>query len=42
MGGGREVYTGFGWGNLKESDHLENLGISNRVILNEIGRRGLD
>jgi hypothetical protein len=34
MYGGRgEVYTGFWWGNLKERDHLENLGVEWRIIL---------
>jgi hypothetical protein len=27
-----EVYTGFWWGNLRESDHLEDLGLNGRVI----------
>jgi hypothetical protein len=25
--------VGFGWGNLKERDHLEDLGIDGRIIL---------
>jgi hypothetical protein len=25
--GGQEVRTGFWWGNLRERDHLENLGV---------------
>jgi len=25
--GGGKVYTGFWWGNLKERDHLEDLGV---------------
>jgi len=29
----REVYTGFWWGNLKESDHLEDPGLDWRIIL---------
>jgi len=39
--GGGEVYTGFWWGNLKESDHLKGLGINSRMILNAIRRRRL-
>jgi hypothetical protein len=27
------VYTGFWWGDLREGDHLENLGVNGRVIL---------
>jgi hypothetical protein len=27
------MHTGFGWGNLKERDHLENPGIDGRIIL---------
>jgi hypothetical protein len=29
-----EVYTQFWWGNLRERDHLKNLGIDERMILN--------
>jgi hypothetical protein len=32
-GGRGEVYTGFGWGNLGERDHLEYQGIDGRIIL---------
>ena len=32
MNGG-EVYTGFWLGNLRERDHLEGLGVDDRVIL---------
>ena len=32
MGRG-EVYTGFWWGNLRERDHLEDLGLDERIIL---------
>jgi hypothetical protein len=28
-----EVYTGFWWGDPRERDHLEGLGITGRVIL---------
>jgi len=28
-----EVHTGFWWGDLKERDHLEGLGVNGRVIL---------
>ena len=32
MYGGRgEVYTGFWWGNLRESDHLDDSGIDGRI-----------
>jgi len=32
MGRG-EMYTGFWWGNLRESDHLEDKGVDGRIIL---------
>ena len=32
MGGG-ETYTGFWWGNLRERDHCEDLGVDGRIIL---------
>jgi hypothetical protein len=42
-----EVHTGFWWGNLRERDHLEDLGIDERIILKSIlkeagWRHGLD
>jgi hypothetical protein len=30
---GREVYTGFWWGNLRERNHFEDPGIDKRIIL---------
>ena len=32
-GGRREVHTGFWLGSLRERDHLEDLGVDERVIL---------
>ena len=32
-GGIREVYTGFWWGNLRETDHLEDPCVDGRIIL---------
>jgi len=37
--GRREVYTGFWRGNLKERDHLENLGVDGNIILMWIFRK---
>jgi len=34
-----EVYTGFGWGNLRERDHLDEPGIDGRIILRWIFRK---
>jgi hypothetical protein len=31
--GRKEVYTGFGCGNLKERDHLEDPGLDVKIIL---------
>jgi hypothetical protein len=31
--GGREIHTEFWWGNLKEREHLKELGIDGRKIL---------
>jgi len=42
-GGGRgraEVYTRFWWGNLRERDHLEDLGVEGRMYLQEVGCGG--
>jgi len=40
MYGGRgEAYTGFWWGNLRERDHLGDLGIDGRIILGWIFRK---
>ena len=30
---GRDVHAGFWWGNLKEGDHIEDLGIDGRMML---------
>ena len=30
---GREVHTGFWWGNLGERDHLQDLGVDGVIIL---------
>jgi hypothetical protein len=37
MGRG-EVHTGFWWGNLRNRDHFEDLGIDGRIILKPIFR----
>jgi len=39
MRGEEEVYTGFGWGNLRERDHLEDPGVDGRIILRWIFRK---
>jgi hypothetical protein len=31
-----EVHTGFWWGDLREGDHLEDLGVDGRTILKSI------
>jgi hypothetical protein len=33
VGGRVEVYKGFWWGNLRETDHMEDPGIDGRIIL---------
>jgi len=38
MGRG-EVHTGFWWGNLRERDRLEDLGINERIILKLVFRK---
>jgi hypothetical protein len=32
----REIYSQFLWGNMKEKDHLEDLGINGRITSNQI------
>jgi len=34
-----EVYTGFRWGNLRETAHLEDSGVDGRIILRWIFRK---
>jgi len=34
-----EVYTGFWWGNPRETDHLEDPSVDGRLILREIFRK---
>jgi hypothetical protein len=38
--GRREVYTGFWWGNLKKTDHSDDLGIHWKIILKWIFKMG--
>jgi hypothetical protein len=34
-----ETHTGFWWGNLREIDHLEEVGVEVRIILNQIFKK---
>jgi len=36
---GRETYTGFLWGNLRERDHLGDTGVDGRITLRLIFRK---
>jgi hypothetical protein len=38
-GGSKEAYTGFWWGNLRETDHLGDPGVDGRIILRRIFRK---
>jgi hypothetical protein len=38
-GGRGEAYTGFWWGNVRERDHLENLGVDEKILLRWIFRK---
>jgi hypothetical protein len=37
-----ETHTGFWWGNLRERDHLEDIGVDGRMILKWIFMKGND
>jgi hypothetical protein len=37
--GDRKVHTGFWWGDLKKTDHLEDLGVDGRIILKGIFKK---
>jgi hypothetical protein len=34
-----EVHTGFWWGDVREGDHLEDLGVDVRIILKRIFKK---
>jgi hypothetical protein len=36
---GRDAYTGFWWGNVRERDHLKDPDIDGRIILRRIVRK---
>jgi hypothetical protein len=41
--GGKEMHTGFWWGDVREGDHLGDPGVDGRIILkgsSRIGMRG--
>jgi hypothetical protein len=33
------MHTGFGWGNLREGDHFEGLGLDRRIILKSMFKK---
>jgi hypothetical protein len=37
-----EVYTEFGWGNLRQTDHLEDPGADGRITLRRIFRKWVE
>ena len=39
VSGRGEVYTGFGWRNVRERDHLEDPGVDGRILLRWILRK---
>ena len=42
MLGRGEVHAGFWWGNMRERDHLEDLGVDGRIILKWIFKKSDD
>jgi hypothetical protein len=38
-GGERQVRTGYWWGNLRKRDHLEEVGVEVRIILEQIFKK---